>query len=91
MARSRHRIPLRHCVWANLGKFIPKEATNISEGWFLSSLAFLRYNYRHFHKRGLPGWAREDILVSEQVEGVVALAEAVLFDGDDALTLGPAV
>lgn len=47
-------------LWANIGKFIPKEAANISEAWwpFQSHLAFLRLNYRHFHKHRLPGWAR---------------------------------
>ncbi|CAJ1370556.1 unnamed protein product [Effrenium voratum] len=81
-------IPVER-LWANIGRFIPKEATNISEAWwsFLSNLAFLRFNYRHFHKHGLPGWAREDTLVHEQVEGVMKLAEAVLFGGEESLAV----
>ena len=74
-------------LWANIGSFIAAEATNISEAWwtFLANLSYLRSNYRHFHKRGLPGWAREDTLVHEQVEGIMKLAEAVLFGGCDSL------
>ena len=74
-------------LWANIGSFIAAEATNVSEAWwtFLANLSDLRFNYRHFHKRGLPGWAREDTLVHEQVEGIMKLAEAVLFGGGDSL------
>ena len=50
-----------------------------------ANLSYLRFNYRHFHKRGLPGWAREDTLVHEQVEGIMKLAEAVLFGGCNSL------
>ncbi len=56
-------IPVER-LWSNIGKYFPKEATSISEEWwgFLSNLAYLRFNYRHFHKQGLPPWAREDAL-----------------------------
>ena len=68
-------------LWSNIGKYFPKEATSISEEWwgFLSNLAYLRFNYRHFHKQGLPPWAREDALVHEQVESIMKIAEAVVF------------
>ena len=59
----------------------------LAEAWwtFLANLSYLRFNYRHFYKRGLPGWAREDTLVHEQVEGIMKLAEAVLFGGCNSL------
>ena len=73
-------IPVER-LWSNIGKYFPKEATSISEEWwgFLSNLAYLRFNYRHFHKQGLPPWAREDALVHEQVESIMKIAEAVAF------------
>ena len=73
-------IPVER-LWSNIGKYFPKEATSISEEWwgFLSNLAYLRFNYRHFHKQGLPPWAREDALVHEHVESIMKIAEAVVF------------
>eukprot|EP00435_Cladocopium_sp_Y103_P075461 s20_g58.t1 len=80
-------IPVER-LWANICNFFAKEATNISEPWwvFVSNLAFLRFNYRHFHKQGLPAWAREDTLVFEQVESIMKLAEATLFGGQTSLS-----
>ena len=74
-------IPVER-LWSNIGKYFPKEATSMSEEWsrgFVSNLAYLRFNYRHFHKQGLPPWAREDALVHEHVESIMKIAEAMVF------------
>ena len=52
-----------------------------------AKLFYLRFKYHHFHRRGLLGWAPEDTLVHEQVEGIIVmkLADAVLFGGRGSL------
>lgn len=57
-------------LWGNAECFFPKDARRIAEPWFnfLSDLAYLRYNYRHFHHKTLPTWTRGDSLLAERAD-----------------------
>jgi hypothetical protein len=80
-------------LWANIGDFFPKSATRMSADWFAftANLAFLRFNYRHFHKVGLPPWALDDVLLHERMESSLHTAQMLLLEntaaGDLAQTL----
>ncbi len=41
-------------------------------------LAFLRYNYRHFNHRSLPGFYEGDVLISERIDGLVTIMRSLL-------------
>jgi hypothetical protein len=57
-------------LWGNAESFFEDTARRIQEPWFnfLSQLAFLRYNYRHFHHQTLPTWTRGDSLLAERAD-----------------------
>ena len=54
---------------ASLGDMLPAAARLMTPEWFqvLASLAYLRYNYRHFHHRLLPSWTESDSLLAERI------------------------
>lgn len=61
-------------VWSSLLDMFPDQARNISPEWFAlcSKVAFLRFNYRHFHAGQCPGWCHDDPLLAERVDHLAA-------------------
>ena len=53
-----------------------------SPKWFsvLANLAYLRYNYRHFHTHMLPSWCEEDSLLAERFENLAGFMKALSDD-----------
>ena len=49
---------------------------------YLSMLAFLRYNFRHFNAGSMSGWARGGPLLAQRVESVAPLAMALQRDDE---------
>ena len=71
-------IPVER-LWASLKDMLPNAARMVSLEWFemLSKLAFMRYNYRHFHHRLLPSWAESDSLIAERLDNICQAARAM--------------
>ena len=57
-------------LWGNGEEFFDRRIRRVAEDWFafLSDLAYLRYNYRHFNHSCLPTWTRGDSLLSERAD-----------------------
>ena len=74
--------------WSNAAAFFNNAGVNMSERWFtfLSNLAFLRYNYRHFHKCTLPSWCRSDSLLSERSEMLLHITRQLQQPGSSAIS-----
>ena len=74
-------IPVER-LWASLSSMFPDGSRCITLEWFtlLSNLAFLRFNYRHFHTGLLASWTEGDSLMSERLENLAAAARAVQDD-----------
>ena len=77
-------IPVER-LWSILSSFLPAASRCITHKWFefISELAFLRYNYLHFHKGDLATWTKGDALLAQKIEllsdlGVNLLEELVL-------------
>ena len=87
-------IPVER-VWASLKDMLPRSSRMISVTWFklFAGLAFLRFNYRHFHQRLLPSWTECDSLLAERVDNLVAAAQALSQEDDQSLSalFGPFV
>ena len=71
-------IPVER-LWASMKDMLPNAARLVSLEWFemLSKLAFMRYNYRHFHHRLLPSWAESDSLIAERLDNICQAARAM--------------
>ena len=71
-------IPVER-LWASMKDMLPNAARLVSLEWFqmLSKLAFMRYNYRHFHHRLLPSWAESDALIAERLDNICQAARAM--------------
>ena len=71
-------IPVER-LWASMKEMLPDAARLLSLEWFetLSKLAFMRYNYRHFHHRLLPSWAESDSLIAERLDNICQAARAL--------------
>jgi hypothetical protein len=71
-------IPVER-LWASMKEMLPDAARLVSLEWFemLSKLAFMRYNYRHFHHRLLPSWAESDSLIAERLDNICQAARAM--------------
>ena len=82
-------IPVER-LWASLKDMLPSAARFMTVEWFntVAALAFLRYNYRHFHHRLLPSWTESDSLLAERIDNLGAAALALHEDADDAVPSG---
>ena len=71
-------IPVER-LWASMKDMLPTAARLVPLEWFemLSKLAFMRYNYRHFHHRLLPSWAESDSLIAERLDNICQAARAM--------------
>lgn len=65
------------------GGFFPPGARRIGEKWFkfVSGLAFLRFNYRHFNHSSLPTWTENDTLLAERADSLPVIARCLLEPG----------
>ena len=70
-------------LWASLLEMLPPTSRTVSPRWFslLSKLAFLRFNFRHWHQNFCPTWTESDALLAERVENLASAAAAL--QGDD--------
>ena len=66
-------------LWASLLDMFPTQARVISEDWFavLADLSYLRYNYRHYHARTLPGWTETDSLLAARLDNLATFMRAM--------------
>ena len=71
-------IPVER-LWASMKEMFPDAARLVSLEWFemLSKLAFMRYNYRHFHHLLLPSWTETDSLIAERLDNICEAARAM--------------
>jgi hypothetical protein len=79
-------IPVER-LWASLKDMLPSAARFMTVEWFntVAALAFLRYNYRHFHHRLLPSWTESDSLMAERIDNLGAAARLLYENVDDAI------
>ena len=71
-------------LWSSLVNMFPKSARVISLPWFtlLSNVAFMRFNFRHFHKALTADWTEGDSLLSERMENLAAATRAMQEDDE---------
>eukprot|EP00973_Karenia_brevis_P059866 8332747-Karenia_brevis.AAC.1 len=62
-------------LWAGFEDYFPKASRSMGLEWWMliASLCFLRYNYRHYHHKGLPGWMEGDCLLAERIDWLTSL------------------
>ena len=72
-------------VWSSLLDMFPDQARNISPEWFAlcSKVAFLRFNYRHFHAGRSPPWCDGDPLMAERLDHLAAQLRLMADEGPD--------
>ena len=86
MAVHSGTVPVER-MWSSYKDMMPLATRVRSVAWFnlLSKVAFLRYNYRHFHAKRLPKWSDRDALLAERLETlseiVKLMADADTCDG----------
>ena len=71
-------------LWSNIQTFLPVQARQISGTWFsfLSDVAYLRYNYRHFNHHSCPAWTHSDTLLAERAETLFDVVRSLQDTGD---------
>ena len=71
-------------LWSSLVSMFPKSARVISLSWFtlLSNVAFMRFNFRHFHRALTANWTEGDSLLSERMENLAAATRAMQEDDE---------
>ncbi|CAK0847656.1 unnamed protein product [Prorocentrum cordatum] len=72
-------------VWGSLLDMFPDQARNVSPEWFAlcSKVAFLRFNYRHFHAGRSPPWCDGDPLMAERLDRLAAQLRPMADEGPD--------